>query len=421
MSERSSREKNESEDFKMSKILELREKRAKAWDAAKTFLDAKRGQDGMLSAEDTAAYDKMEADVVALGKEIERLERQASIDAELAKATSTPIATKPGAGGKNPEDKTGRASDEYKGSFWNAMRAKAPSAAVYNALQVGTDSEGGYLVPDEFEHTLIEALEEENVFRTLAKIINTSSGDRKIPVVATKGEASWIDEEGLYQEDDDAFTQVSIGAYKLGTMIKVSEELLNDSAFDLESYISREFARRIGAREEESFFNGDGTGKPLGILAASGGAQVGVTAGSQTAITADEVIDLFYSLKAPYRKKAVWVLNDTTIKAIRKLKDNNNQYLWQPSLVAGTPDTILGRPVVTSAYMPAIAAGAKTIAFGDFSYYWIADRQGRSFKRLNELFAANGQVGFLGSQRVDGKLVLPEAIKVLQQKASAAG
>ena len=400
----------------MSKILELREKRAKAWDAAKSFLDDQRGKDGMLSAEDTATYDKMEADVVALGKEIERLERQASIDAELAKATSTPIATKPGAGGKAPEEKTGRASDEYKGSFWNAMRAKAPSAAVYNALQVGTDSEGGYLVPDEFEHTLIEALEEENVFRTLAKIINTSSGDRKIPVVATKGEASWIDEEGLYQEDDDAFTQVSIGAYKLGTMIKVSEELLNDSAFDLESYISKEFARRIGAREEDSFFNGDGTGKPLGILAASGGAEIGVKAASATAITADEIIDLFYSLKSPYRKKAVWVLNDATIKTIRKLKDNNNQYLWQPSLVAGTPDTILGRPVVTSAYMPVAAAGAKTIAFGDFSYYWIADRQGRSFKRLNELYAANGQVGFLGSQRVDGKLVLPEAIKVLQQK-----
>lgn len=405
----------------MSKILELREKRAKAWDAAKAFLDAQRGKDGMLSAEDTATYDKMEADVVALGKEIERLERQASIDAELAKATSTPIATKPGAGGKAPEEKTGRASDEYKGSFWNAMRAKAPSAAVYNALQVGTDSEGGYLVPDEFEHTLIEALEEENVFRTLAKIINTSSGDRKIPVVATKGEASWIDEEGLYQEDDDAFTQVSIGAYKLGTMIKVSEELLNDSAFDLESYISKEFARRIGAREEDSFFNGDGTGKPLGILAASGGAEIGVKAASATAITADEIIDLFYSLKSPYRKKAVWVLNDATIKTIRKLKDNNNQYLWQPSLVAGTPDTILGRPVVTSAYMPVAAAGAKTIAFGDFSYYWIADRQGRSFKRLNELYAANGQVGFLGSQRVDGKLVLPEAIKVLQQKTGTTG
>ena len=404
----------------MSKILELREKRAKAWDAAKQFLDAKRGADGMLSEEDTAAYDKMEQDVMNLGKEIERLERQAAIDAELSKATSTPLTGKPGAKmGKDETEKTGRASDEYKGSFWNAMRVKAPMPSVLNALQEGTDSEGGYLVPDEFERTLVEALEEENVFRTLAHVIKTSSGDRKIPVVASKGSASWVDEEGAYQESDDAFSQVSIGAYKLGTMIKVSEELLADSVFDLEAYISKEFARRIGAREEESFFNGDGKGKPLGILAAAGGAEVGVTAASATAITADEVIDLFYSLKAPYRKNAVWLLNDATVKQIRKLKDSTGQYLWQPSLVAGTPDTILGRPVKTSAFMPTAAAGAKTIAFGDFKYYWIADRQGRTFKKLSELYAANGQVGFMGTQRVDGKLILPEAIKVLQQKSGS--
>lgn len=319
------------------------------------------------------------------------------------------------------EAKTGRAADEYRQNFWNMMRSKAPMPSVVNALQIGTDSEGGYLVPDEYERTLVEALEEENIFRQLAKVIQTSSGDRKIPVVASKGTASWIDEEGAYTESDDSFGQVSIGAYKLGTMIKVSEELLNDSVFDLESYIAREFARRIGTKEEEAFFTGDGTGKPLGILAASGGAETGVTAASATAVTADELMDLFYSLKSPYRKNAVWILNDSTIKAIRKLKDNNGQYLWQPSLVAGTPDTILGRPVKTSAYMPAIAAGAKTIAFGDFSYYWIADRQGRSFKRLNELYAANGQVGFLGSQRVDGKMILPEAVKVLVQKAGSAG
>lgn len=402
----------------MSKILELREKRAKAWDAAKQFLDAKRGADGMLSEEDTATYDKMEQDVMNLGKEIERLERQAAIDAELSKATSTPLTGKPGAKmGKDETEKTGRASDEYKGSFWNAMRVKAPMPSVLNALQEGTDSEGGYLVPDEFERTLVEALEEENVFRTLAHVIKTSSGDRKIPVIASKGTASWVDEEGAYTESDDAFSQVSIGAYKLGTMIKVSEELLADSVFDLEAYISKEFARRIGAREEESFFNGDGKGKPLGILAAKDGAEVGVTAASATAITADEVIDLFYSLKAPYRKNAVWVLNDATVKQIRKLKDSTGQYLWQPSLVAGTPDTILGRPVKTSAFMPTAAAGAKTIAFGDFKYYWIADRQGRTFKKLSELYAANGQVGFMGTQRVDGKLILPEAIKVLQMKA----
>ena len=397
-------------------ILELREKRAKAWEATKAFLDSHRNEKGMLSAEDDATYSRMEQEITDLGREIARLERQEALDAELNRPVNKPLTGKPMNGKETA--KTGRATDEYRQNFWNMMRSKTPMPTVMNALQIGTDSEGGYLVPDEYERTLVEALEEENIFRQLAKIIQTSSGDRKIPVVATKGTASWIDEEGAYLESDDSFSQVSIGAYKLGTMIKVSEELLNDSVFDLESYISREFARRIGAKEEESFFTGDGTGKPLGILAATGGAETGVTAASATAITADELIDLFYSLKAPYRRNAAWVLNDSTIKAIRKLKDNQGQYLWQPSLTAGAPDLLLGKPVRTSAYMPAIAADAKTIAFGDFSYYWIADRQGRSFKRLNELYAATGQVGFLASQRVDGKLILPEAIKVLAQKSA---
>ena len=221
-------------------------------------------------------------------------------------------------------------------------------------------------------------------------------------------------------DSDDSFGQVTIGSFKLGTTIKVSEELINDSVFDLENYISKEFARRIGSREEEAFFTGDGNGKPLGFLAANGGAEVGVTAASATAITADEIIDLYYSLKTPYRKNAVWILNDATVKAVRKLKDSTGQYLWQPALTEGTPDKLLGRPVYTSAYMPTAAAGAKTIAFGDFKYYWIADRQGRSFRRLNELYATTGQVGFLGSQRVDGKLILSEAVKVLAQKAGSA-
>ena len=398
-------------------ILEMREKRAKAWEAAKAFLDSHRTDKGVLSAEDDATYSRMEQEISDLGKEISRMERLEALDAQMKEPVNHPLTGKPMR--SRIIERTGRASDEYRTSFWDMMRSKAPLPSVVNALQEGTDSEGGYLVPDEYERTLVEALEEENVFRQLAKVIRTSSGDRKIPVVATKGTASWIDEEGAYTESDDSFGQVSIGAYKVGTMIKVSEELLNDSVFDLESYIAKEFARRIGAKEEEAFFTGDGSGKPLGVLAATGGAETGVTAASSTAITADELMDLFYSLKSPYRKKAVWVLNDSTIKAVRKLKDSTGQYLWQPSLMAGTPDTLLGRPVKTSTYMPVIAAGAKTIAFGDFSYYWIADRKGRSFKRLNELYAANGQVGFLGSQRVDGKLVLSEAVKVLAQKASA--
>lgn len=396
-------------------IIELREKRATAWNLMEQFLDSHRNEQGVLSAEDDAIYTKMEKELESYTNEIKRMERKDAIEAELNKPVSAPLTTKPMVT-KEDEEKEDRASNSYKKSFWNAMRDKSIRPDVMNSLKVGSDAEGGYLVPDEYEKTLVEGLEEENIFRKIAKVITTSSGDRKIPVVATKGTASWVDEEGVIEDKDDAFSQVSIGAYKLGTLIKVSEELLNDSVFDLESYISKEFARRIGSREEDAFFNGDGVGKPTGIFNATGGAELGVTTASSTAITADELIDLYHSLKAPYRKNAVWVLNDSTIKAIRKLKDNNGNYLWQPALTANTPDTILGRPVFTSSYVPTIAAGAKTIAFGDFKYYWIADRQSRSFKRLNELFAATGQVGFLATQRVDGKLILPEAIKVLAQK-----
>ena len=398
----------------MSQTLELREKRAKAWEAAKAFLDAKATDGAFASAEDAATYDRMEQEVMNLGKQIDRLERQAAIDAELAKATSTPITNQPNAKADG-DAKQGRASDEYKRAFWNGMRNKM-SYEVQNALSIGTDSEGGYLVPDEYEKKLVQALEDEVFFRSLANVIKTSSGDRKIPIVTSRGEAAWIDEGGQFPESDDSFGQTSIGAYKLATMIKVSDELLNDSVFNIENYISKEFARRIGTKEEEAFFVGDGKGKPEGLF---GSADLGVTAAT-VSITFDDVMDLFYSLRAPYRKKATWLLNDSTVKAIRKLKDGNGNYIWQPSVRDGEPDRILNRPYRTSIYVPELAAGNRVMAFGDYSYYWIADRQGRSFKRLNELYATTGQVGFLASERVDGKLVLSEAVKTLEIKGSKA-
>ena len=398
----------------MSKVLELKEKRAKAWEAAKAFLDSKQGSNGLMSAEDAATYDRMETEVVDLGKEIERLERQAVIDAELAKASSAPITNKPNAQ-LSGETKTGRATDEYRRAFWDNMRNRN-SYEIQNALSIGTDSEGGYLCPEEYEKKLVEALEDEVFFRSLATVIRTSSGDRKIPIVTSKGEAAWIDEGGQFPESDDSFGQTSIGAHKLATMIKVSDELLNDSVFNIEQYISKEFGRRIGTKEEEAFFVGDGTGKPIGIFNKTGGAETGVTAAT-TGITFDDVMDLYYSLRAPYRNKATWILNDSTVKAIRKLKDGNGNYIWQPSVREGAPDRILNRPYRTSIYVPELAAGSRVMAFGDFSYYWIADRQGRSFKRLNELYATTGQVGFLASERVDGKLILPEAVKTLDIKA----
>ncbi|MCL8204183.1 phage major capsid protein [Ligilactobacillus agilis] len=394
----------------MNKIIELQEKRAKIWKQAKDFLDEKQNKSDILSAEDNAQYERMENEVVNLGKEIERLTKQAAIDNELNQPTTNAIVNTPTTG-KVPSTK-----DQYNQSFWNMMRGNV-SANVMNALKEGSDADGGYLVPDEFEKQLIQKLHQENILRSISHVIQTSSGDHKIPVVASEGTAAWLDEEAAYTESNSTFSQVTLSAHKLGTLIKVSEELLNDSAFDLTNYISSEFARRLGDAEEEAFLTGNGTGRPTGILNDTNGAKDGITTASANAITFDELIDLYYSLKEPYRKNAVFLMNDDTVKAIRKLKDKNDQYIWQPSVQAGTPDMILNCPVYTSQYMPTLSTGNKAVLFGDFSYYWIADRQGRTFKRLNELYAVNGQVGFLGSQRVDAKTILPEALTTLKTGA----
>lgn len=400
----------------MNQILALREKRASLWDAAKKYRDAHIGSDGTMTAEDAATYDRMVDDVDRMKKEIDRLERQEAIENEMNRPVSQPIVNRPDDGQPKGKEKRGTATDAYKTAFWNMVRAKAMSYEIHNALKIGEDDHGGYLAPDEFERTLVEALEEQNIFRQFAHVITTSSGDRKIPVVASKGTASWIDEEAAFPESDDTFGMLSIGAFKLATTIKVSDELLHDSVFDVASYIAKEFARRIGAAEEEAFFTGNGTGRPTGILNATGGAETGVTSAGAN-ISFDDVIDLYYSLRSPYRRNAVFMMNDSTVRALRKLKNGSGDYLWQPSVTAGTPDTILNRPVYTSSYMPTVAAGAKSILFGDMSYYWIADREGRTFQRLNELYAPTGQVGFLSFERVDGKLILPEAAKVLQMKS----
>lgn len=400
----------------MTKILDLMEKRAKAWNAAKEFLDTHSESGGNVSEEDAATYEKMEKEVTDLTKDIERLQRQEQIDQMLNQPTSSPLTSKPGSE-TQPEEKKGISSKAYKTAFWDSIRRRN-WFDVNNVLEVGTDANGGYLVPDEYERQLLQALTDENFFRSLAHVIQTQTGTHTIPIVASHGTASWMNENGLYPESDDTFDQITLSAYKLGTAIKVSEELMNDSVFDLEGYISTEFARRIGAAEEEAFLVGDGSKKPEGVFTKVSSSKEALTEISNTSINFDAMMDVFHSLRSVYRNSAVWILNDSTVKALRKIKDGNNNYIWQPSVVAGQPDTILNRPYRTSIYAPELAAGKVPILFGDFSYYWIADRQGRSFKRLSELYAANGQIGFLASERVDGKLILPEAVRGLSVKAA---
>jgi HK97 family phage major capsid protein len=268
-------------------------------------------------------------------------------------------------------------------------------------------------VPDEFRNELIMALNEQNIIRGLATTFTTQSGVMTIPVNSAHGSASWKAEEAAYATSDETFAEVTLNAYKGTALIKLTEELLNDSAFPMESFVAQEFGRRLGKLEEEAFVNGDGSSKPTGIV---GGATVGKTAAATNAITADELADLYHALGRAYRSKATWVMGDSTVKLIRKLKtgvSSDNTYLWQAGLKDGEPDRLFGRPVVVSEFMPAATTGLKPVIFGDISYYYIGDRQAMSMQRLTELYAANGHVGFRQFKRTDGKLSLAVAVQSL--------
>ncbi|NCC16956.1 MAG: phage major capsid protein [Clostridia bacterium] len=384
-------------------ILELREKRNTAWNAAKAFLDSRRTEKGTLSAEDDATYSKMEQEITDLGKEINRLERQEALEAELSKPVNMPLTSKPYMG-KEPEKKTGRATDEYRNAMLDAFRSNFKR--VNNVLQEGVDADGGYLIPEEYDRRLIDTLSEENIMRRLATTI-TTRGEHKINIAATKPAAAWIEEGGALSFGDATFSQILLDAHKLHVAIKVTEELLYDNVFNLEGYILEQFGKALANAEEDSFLNGDGVGKPLGLFAAAGG---GTVANTLTAvIKSDDVISLVYALKRPYRKNAAFIINDQNLAVLRKLKDNNGAYIWQPSYQVGEPDRLLGYAVHTSAYAPLDA-----IAFGDYSYYNIGDRGSRSFSELRELFAGNGMIGYVAKERVDGKLILPEAVQILK-------
>lgn len=382
-------------------ILELREARNKAWEGAKAFVESKRDKDGLLSKEDAETYNSMEEKIKNYSKEIERMEEMEKMENELNKPVNSPIVNKP-LKADNEEEKTGRASNEYKNAMLNALRSNFRQ--VSNVLQEGVDADGGYLVPDEYDTRLIQKLEDNNVVRALATKIKTS-GEHKINIASTTPAAAWIEEGGALTFGDATFEQKILDAHKLHVAVKVTEELLYDNAFGLENFLIDSFGKAIGNAEENAFLNGTGNGQPTGIFAENGGGTYITTEATE----GDAIIELVYSLKRAYRKNAAFILNDKMIAKIRTYKDHNGAYMWQPSLVAGEPDKLLGYPVYTSQYAP-----EDSIAFGDFSYYNIGDRGARSFKQLTELFAGNGMIGYVAKERVDGILVLPEAVQILK-------
>ena len=294
--------------------------------------------------------------------------------------------------------------------FENLTRDETRKLREIRAQSVANATKGGYLVPEEWANTIIEKLPENNVMRMLATVDSTSV-ETNIPLSSSKPEFGWIDEEGTYPETDEEFGQKSVDAWKSGGIIKVSEELLLDNQYNLQGRISNNFSQAAGDIQEEAYINGNGVKKPRGILldADAGVADAGGTAG----FDADDVLDLIYSVKRGYRRNAKFLANDQTAKALRKLKDSNGQYIWQPSMQAGEPDSLAGYGIEYSPAMPDFEDNAKALLFGDIKYYNIFDRQGLFMQRLDEKYADTGQIGFRAYMRTDGLLTIAEAVKYL--------
>lgn len=395
-------------------VRELYEKRAAAWDAAKTFLDTRRTENGTLSAEDAETYGRMESEINALTDEIGRLERLAETEKILRRPVGEPLTEKPGNALPGTDEPRGRASARYVKDMLAAMRTGFRQVSA--ELSEQTDQSGGYLVPDEWDRRLVDVLNDENIMRGLGTRI-TTSGEHRINIAATKPAASWIEEGGALTFGDAAFEQKTLDAHKLHVAVKVTEELLYDNAFNLEGYIIEQFGRAMGGAEEDAFLNGDGSGRPAGIFDKTAGGKYSVEIASEK-ITADDILTLIYTLRRPYRRRASFIMNDATLASVRKLKDGNGAYIWQPSYREGEPDRICGYTAHTSAFAPKLEAGKGGIAFGDYGYYNIGDRGTRSLQLLRELFAGNGMVGFVCKERVDGLLILPEAVQILSVRAA---
>lgn len=417
------------------KTKELREKRAKLVNDARVLLDKAIAEGRELTADEETTYSNYEKDISRLGKDIERIEFLDGVPNHEPEEAGEPANQ-----GEDEED-TERRSNlplnqdrqrnpailQYPAHIRNAYTERYHSnyfgwcrtggAQFRNALEVGTPSEGGYLVPQTWEDSLIKALAEINVIRRLSRVMRTTA-PHNFPLRTSRGSFTWIDEEGTFSTNDPAYGTLQAGAYKVGGIILVSEELLQDNTYNLPGELQQDAAEEFAFAEEGKMCTGNGTTELQGLFTVTtvaGTALVGKTAASPTTVTADELIDTFYTLGRRYRARASWLTGDPMAKIIRKLKDTTNQYMWQPGLVSGEPDRLLGAPFYTTDSAPAVATTNRTIMFGDFGYYRVCDRRGVTTQRLSELYAATGQVGFKFWKRLDAKLTLAPSFTYLVQ------
>jgi HK97 family phage major capsid protein len=435
---------------KMSALLnDLAEKRRKVWEDQKKILDeagARPIEQRALTGEEQRKCDQMDGELSILDRRIadigagesRALQSMRTID-DIARQPVDHSASSGSAGGYKtaeqeaaelrsffgPENRNGRLRPFFDIPLPNAIERRALGDSVQGAITTSAP------LPTSFVGQLYRYLVDTSSIRqTNPTVYSTASGESLVvPLSTGEGHATWTPEGGLLSAADPVLSTISLGAYKVSKLIQVSSELLADTGFDIVGYLAESAGRNLGIAVDTAYVAGTGGNQPTGFL---GAATVSVQATTGTGgvlgfpstgggdVGADVLIDLYYGVIPQYRPRASWVMHDHTIKAVRKLKDTTGQYIWQPALVAGQPDTILGRPVYADPNMPTFTAGSaeKVVAFGDFGGYFIRDVTPLRFERSDDWQFGNDMVSFRAIYRTDGKLADTNAVVLYESAAS---
>lgn len=375
-----------------------------AADQLQALYDAAEGRD--LTAEEQATEARINADVDGLMQRIEadleRSQRAASMN-DIERRMSHLAAA------ASDEPQVDNSEEARVRAFLRGETRTLTVNGSEQRVQVkGTTTAGGYTVPTSFYDRLVEhMIEVSGIMSAGPTVLRTSSGENlQVPKTTAHGTAAITSENAAISASDSAFGQVTLGAYKYGRLVQVSRELVEDTAVDLLGYLARDCGRSLGNAFGAHAVTGTGSSQPSGIVT---GSTAGVTGGAGVtgAFTADNLIDLFYSVIAPYRASSscAWLMRDATVASVRKLKDNSNQYLWQPSMQIGAPETLLGKQLYTDPNVAAVALSAKSVLFGDMSTYFVRMVNGVRFERSDDYAFNTDLVTFRAILRADGALV----------------
>lgn len=401
------------------KLKEMLDNRANLVGQMRSILDKADTEKRSLNADEVASYEKIEADVDQLDKDIEL--RQKHIARENKKFDiDTTGAAKNDGGDIDPETRKAKEVELRNAAFRQFIVSGATGMSQeQRALQADSDIYGGYIVaPQQFVADLIKAADNNTFFADLATVYNVPKAESLgAPSLDNDpADPAWTSEIGTGDEDSTmSFGKRELTPHPLAKRIKVSNKLLRASFMGAEALVQDRLGYKFRTVRENAFLNGTGANQPLGVFTASSTAGISTsrdvsTGNSTTSIKTDGLIEALYSLKEAYQSRATWLFHRDAIKQIRKLKDGEGQYIWAPGMIADRPNTILGRPYRMSEYAPnTFTNGLYVGIVGDFSHYWIVNALDMTIQRLVELYAATNQTGFIGRMETDGMPVLEEA------------